>query len=79
MQKLQVKTIDCIFYAKGITHDFVLQKHAINDKCYEEVIKRLMAWIHCIRPEVYESGPCYLLHCSAPAHSLGVFFEVLLS
>jgi transposase len=47
----------------------------VNGKFYEEVIKRLIARVHSVRPEFQESGSWDLLHDNAPAHSSGVVSE----
>jgi transposase len=66
------------FYAKGIIHhEFVSEKQTVNGKFYKEVIKRLIARVHCVRPEFQESWSWYLLHDNAPAHSSGVVSECL--
>jgi transposase len=41
------------------------------------VIKRLIARVHCFRPDFQENGSWYLLHDDAPAHSSGVVAEFL--
>jgi hypothetical protein len=38
------------------TEEFVPEKQTVNGKFYEEVIKRLIARVHRIRPEFQESG-----------------------
>jgi hypothetical protein len=58
-------------------HEFLLEKQNVNGKFYQEVIKRLIARVQCVRPEFQESGPWYLLHDNAPAHSSGVVSEFL--
>jgi hypothetical protein len=55
----------------------VPEKQTVNSKFYEEVIKRLIAWVHHVRPEFQESVFWYLLHDNALAHSLGVVSEFL--
>jgi hypothetical protein len=76
--KSQVKMLTAFFYAKGIIHhEFVLEKQTESGKFYNEVIKRLIARVHHIRPEFKESGSWYLLHDNALAHSLGVVSEFL--
>jgi hypothetical protein len=55
----------------------VAEKQAANGKFHKEVIKRLVARVHCVRPEFLESGPWYLLHDNVPAHSSGVVSEFL--
>jgi hypothetical protein len=79
MQKSWVKTLlTAFFYAKGIIHhEFVPQKQTVNGKFYKEVIKGLIARVHRVKPEFQESGPQYLLHDNALAHSLGFFSEFL--
>jgi hypothetical protein len=54
------------FYAKGIIHqESVPAKQAVNDKFYEDVIKRLIA----LGLEFQERVPWYHLHGNAPTHS----------
>jgi hypothetical protein len=71
MQKSRVKTmLTAIFYAEGIIHHkFVPEKQTVIGKFYKEVIKRLIARVHCVRPEFQESGSWHLLHDNALAHS----------
>jgi hypothetical protein len=71
-------SVDCIFNAKGIiNHEFVPEEQAVNDKFCKEVIKRLIARVHHIRPEFQESGAWYLPHDTALVHSSGVVSEFL--
>jgi hypothetical protein len=79
MQKLRVKTMLTAFCdAKVIIHyEFVPEKQTVNGKFYKEVIKRLVARVHRVKPEFQESGSRYLVHYNAPAHSSGVFSEFL--
>jgi hypothetical protein len=79
MQKLHVKTmLTAFFYAKSIIHhELVPEKQTVNGKFHEEVIKRLVTQVCCVRPEFQESWTWYLLHDSAPAHSLGFASEFL--
>jgi transposase len=66
------------FDAKGITHhEFVPEKQTVNGKFYKDVIKKLIARVHHVRPEFQESGSWYLLHDNAPAHSSGLVSESL--
>jgi hypothetical protein len=53
MQKSQVKTMLTAFFdAKRIIHHgFVPEKQTVNSKFYKEVIKRLIAQVHRVRPE----------------------------
>jgi hypothetical protein len=53
------------------------EKQAVNGKFYQEVIKRLIARVHCVSPEFQESVSWYLLHDNAPAHSSDVVSEFL--
>jgi hypothetical protein len=78
MQKLQVKTmLTAIVYAKVIIHHkFVLEKQIVNGKFYEEVIKRLISQVHCVRPEFQEGRSRYLLQNNALAHIPGVVSRV---
>jgi hypothetical protein len=55
----------------------VPEKQPVNGKFYKEVVKRLIARIHCIKPEFQESGSWYFLHDNTPAHSSGVVSEFL--
>jgi hypothetical protein len=79
MQKSWMKTmLTAYFDVKGIIHhEFVPEKQIVNGKCYREVIKRLIARVHRVRPEFRECGSWYLLHNNASAHSLGVVFVFL--
>jgi hypothetical protein len=79
IQKSWVKTMLTAFFdAEGIIHhEFVLEKQTVNNKFYNEVIKRLIARVHRVRPEFQESGSWHLLHDNAPAHSSGVVSEFL--
>jgi hypothetical protein len=73
------KFFTAFFYAKGIIHhEFVLEKQIVKGKFYKEVIKRLIARVHRVRPEFQESGSCYLLPDDALAHSSGVVSEFLI-
>jgi hypothetical protein len=78
-QKSRVKIILTVFlYAKvSFIMNFVLEKQTVNGKCYKEVIKRLVARVHRVRPEFQESGSWHLLHDNAPAHSSGFVSEFL--
>jgi hypothetical protein len=70
--------VDCIFYAKIIIHQTVVsEKQTVNGKFYKDVIKRLIARVHRVRPEFQESGSLYILHDNAPAHSSDVDSEFL--
>jgi hypothetical protein len=70
--------VTAFFDAKGIIHqEFVPEKQTVNCKCYKEVIKRLIAQVHCIRLEFQESGFWYLLHDNSLAHSSGVGSEFM--
>jgi hypothetical protein len=67
LQKSRVKTmLTAIFDAKGVIHhEFLLEKHTVNSKFYKEVIKRLSARVHHIRPEFQKVGPgifCMTMH-----------------
>jgi hypothetical protein len=79
MQKSQVKTIlTAFFYAKGIIHHkFVTEKQTINGKFYKDLIKRLIAQAHRIRPEFQETVLWCLLHDNALVHFLGVVSKFL--
>jgi transposase len=52
-------------------------KPTVKGKFYKEVINRLFARVHGVRPEFQESGSWYLLHDNAPAHSSGAVSEFL--
>jgi hypothetical protein len=52
--------------------EFVPEKQTVNDTFYKQVIKRLIARVHRVRPEFQESGTWY-----APTHSLGVVSQFL--
>jgi hypothetical protein len=79
MQKSRMKTMfSAFFHAKGIIHhELVPEKHIVKGKFYKEAIKRLIAQLHCFRPEFQESGSWYLQHDNASAHSSGVVSEFL--
>jgi hypothetical protein len=79
MQKSWLKTmLTAFFAAEGIIHhEFVPEKQIVNGKFYQNMIKRLIARVHRVRPEFQESGPRYFLHDNAPAHSSGVVSEFL--
>jgi hypothetical protein len=64
MQKSRVKTmLNAFFDVKVIIHhEFVPEKQALKGNFYKEVIKKLIARVHRVRPEFQESGPWYLLH-----------------
>jgi hypothetical protein len=74
MQKLQVKTMLTAFFDAKRYHSSQIcaRKQTINGKFYKEVIKRLIARVHCVRLEFQESGPQYLLHGIAPVYSLDI-------
>jgi hypothetical protein len=80
MQKSLVKTMLTAFFdAKGIIHhEFVPEKEIVNGKFYKEVIMRLNAQVHHVRPEFQEGGSLYLLHDNAQAHSSGVVSKFLM-
>jgi transposase len=59
------------------TQEFVQLEQTVNGKFHKEVIKRLIARVHRVRPEFQESGSWYLLHDNAPAHSSGAVSEYL--
>jgi hypothetical protein len=64
MQISLVKTMLTAFCdAKGIMK--LCWKNTVNGEFYKEVIKRLIAQVHCVRPEFQESGSWYLLHGNA--------------
>ena len=53
LQKSKVKTMLIAFFdSSGIIHkEFVHASQTVNSAFYEEVLKRLLRRIHCIRPE----------------------------
>jgi hypothetical protein len=53
------------------------KKQTVKGKFYKEVIKRLIARVHCVRHEFQESGSWYLLHNNALVHSTGVVSKFL--
>jgi transposase len=55
----------------------VPENQTVNGKYYKKVIKRLIAWVHRVRPEFQEIGSWYILHENAPAHSSGFVSEIL--
>jgi hypothetical protein len=55
----------------------VPEKQTVNGKFYKEVMKRLIARVHCVRPEFQENGYRFLLHDNALAHSSSVVSEFL--
>jgi hypothetical protein len=79
MQKSWVKTmLTAYLMLKGIIHhEIVPERQTVNCEFYKEVIKRLSARVHCVKPEFQESGSWYLLHDNASAHFSGIFFEFL--
>jgi hypothetical protein len=60
-----------------IHYEFVPEKQTVNGKFYNEVMKRLIALVHRVRPEFKENGAWFLLHDNAPAHSSSVVSEFL--
>jgi hypothetical protein len=78
MQKSPVKTMLTALFMLGIIHhEFVSERQTVNGKFYKEVIKRLIARVHRVRPEFKGSGSWYILHDNAPAYSLGVVSKFL--
>jgi hypothetical protein len=71
MQKSRVKTMLTAFFLcwRHYSPWICVGKMTLNCKFYKEVIKRLFARIHRVRPEFQESGSRYLLHDNAPAYS----------
>jgi hypothetical protein len=55
----------------------VPEKQTVNGEFKKEVIKRLIARVHRVRPEFQEGGSWYLLHDNAPAHSSGFLCDFL--
>jgi len=57
------------FDSKGIIHkEFVPSGQTVTGNYYLEVLKRLMARIHRIRPEYQDPESWSLLHDNAPSH-----------
>jgi hypothetical protein len=79
MQKSRVKGMLTTFFdAKGIIiHKFVPKKRTANGKFHREVIKKLVARVHRLRPEFQESGSWYVLPDSVQGHSSGFVSEFL--
>lgn len=71
MQKIAVKAILISLY------EFVPAQHTVNRKSDKQTIKRLIAWVHRVRPEFQESRSRCLLHDRAWAHSSNAFSEFL--
>jgi hypothetical protein len=59
-----------------IHHEFVPEKHTLNDRFYKGVIKRLIDRVR-VRFEFQEHGSWHLLHDNAPMHSLGIISDLL--
>ncbi|PNF15469.1 hypothetical protein B7P43_G17033 [Cryptotermes secundus] len=60
MQKSVVKTVLTTFCdAKG---ESVPENQTVNGKCHKDVIKRLVARVHCNRPEVGPGIFCTTMH-----------------
>jgi hypothetical protein len=78
-QKSRVKTILTAFFMLKVSFVINLcrKKQTVNGKFYKEVIKRLVARVHRVKPEFQESWSWYLLYCTAPAHSSGAVSEFL--
>jgi hypothetical protein len=70
LQKSKVKTMLIAFFdSDGIIHkEFVPAGQTVNSAFYEDVLKRLLRRIHCVRPEVHRAGQWMLLPDNAPAH-----------
>lgn len=66
----KIKTMLIVFFdSKGIIHkEFASPGQTITAKYYLEVLKRLMARIHRIRPEYQNENSWCLLHDNAPSH-----------
>jgi hypothetical protein len=80
MQKSLVKIILTAFFVVvklSFIMKFCRQKQTVNGRICKEMIKRLIARVHCVGPEFQESGSWYLLRDNAPTHSLGVVSEFL--
>lgn len=69
--KSKVKMMLVAFFdSRGLIHqEFVPQGKTVTAAFYCEVMDRLLKRICRDRPELYQSGECFLLHDNAPAHS----------
>jgi len=68
--KSNVKTMLISFFdANGIVHtEFVPNGQTVNQTFYLQVLKRLRDAVRRKRPELWQSGECWLHHDNAPAH-----------
>jgi hypothetical protein len=55
----------------------VPEKQTVNGKLLKEVMKRLIARVHRVRPEFQENGPRFLLHDTAPVHASSIVSKFL--
>ncbi len=56
------------FDSKGIIHcEFFPQGKMVNGKFYEGVMRRLIRWIHRVKPTLFESGNWFQLRNNVPA------------
>lgn len=53
------------------------EKQTVNGNIYKVVIRRLIAGVHCVRPEFQESASWQLPHDSALVRSSGAAYEFL--
>ncbi len=69
--KSRVKTmLNAFLDSKGlIHHEYVPFGQTVNGTFYSSVLKRLVASIHCMRPEYCEPGSWCLLHNNAKPHT----------
>jgi histone-lysine N-methyltransferase SETMAR len=57
------------FNSDSIIHkEFVPAGQTMNSAFYEEVLKRLLRYIHHVQPELHRTGQWMLLHDNAPVH-----------
>jgi hypothetical protein len=64
MRNSRMKTIStALFDAECIIHqEFMPETQTVNRQIYREMLKRLIARVHCVTLEFQESGSWYLLH-----------------
>jgi hypothetical protein len=53
------------------------KKQTVNGRFYEDAIKRLIARVHRVKPELQESVSWYILHDNEEQNSLGEVSEFL--
>jgi len=78
-QKSKTKVMLITFFDSiGIIHkEFVLPGQTVNKEYYLEVLKRLVARIHRIRPQFRETGSWMLLHDNARPHTAVIIKQFL--